>query len=198
MFDKDCNVVKNILRKNEFPPRLIDKHIKEYLNDRMSSNENDTSSDPDTPRYFKLPFLGSYSLHVDKKIKRIIKRFCNNDTSIKIIFTPFKSSRLFSTKDPIPTSLRSFVVYKFICGRCNSSYIGETTRHFNVRIKEHLGRDKQSHVYKHILSSPSCRAAWQPFFPYTVGSIINRWQYQFFVEHEIEIFAIHNPHHAHL
>ena len=31
-----------------------------------------------------------------------------------------------------------------------------------------------------------------PIYPYTVGSIINRWQYQFFIEHEIE--TVHNPH----
>ena len=36
--------------------------------------------------------------------------------------------------------------------------------------------------------------AMQIFFPYTVVIIINRWQYQFFIEHEIEIFAVHNPH----
>ena len=37
-------------------------------------------------------------------------------------------------------------------------------------------------------------AAAQIFFPYTVVIIINRWQYQVFIEHEIEIFAVHNPH----
>ena len=34
----------------------------------------------------------------------------------------------------------------------------------------------------------------QIFFPYTVVIIISRSHYQFFIEHEIEIFAVHNPH----
>ena len=41
----------------------------------------------------------------------------------------------------------------------------------------------------------------QLFFPYTAGSIINRWQYQFFTENSefpkfrnSDIFAVHNPH----
>ena len=33
----------------------------------------------------------------------------------------------------------SKVVYKYMCGRCNSSYYGETDRHFRVRAGEHIG-----------------------------------------------------------
>ena len=36
-------------------------------------------------------------------------------------------------------------------------------------------------------------AATQIFFPYTVVIIINRWQYQFFIEHEIEISSSTTP-----
>ena len=35
--------------------------------------------------------------------------------------------------------LRSNVVYKFSCGRCNASYYGETYRHLSVRVGEHSG-----------------------------------------------------------
>ena len=64
---------------------------------------------------------------------------------------------MFSAKDPVPFALKSHVVYKFVCGSCNASYIGETTRHLATRIKEHLETDKQSHVYKHLLSSSACK-----------------------------------------
>ena len=33
----------------------------------------------------------------------------------------------------------SGVVYKYTCGRCNSSYHGETDRHLKVRSGEHIG-----------------------------------------------------------
>ena len=39
----------------------------------------------------------------------------------------------------MPFNLRSNVVYKFSCGRCNATYYGETCRHLNVRVGEHLG-----------------------------------------------------------
>ena len=31
------------------------------------------------------------------------------------------------------------VVYKYTCGRCNSTYYGETDRHLKVRPGEHIG-----------------------------------------------------------
>ena len=34
--------------------------------------------------------------------------------------------------------LRSNVVYKFSCGRCNSTYYGETCQCLSVRVGEHL------------------------------------------------------------
>ena len=44
--------------------------------------------------------------------------------------TPFKIKNYFSYKDPIPDDSKSFLVYKFNCPSCRSSYIGETGRHF--------------------------------------------------------------------
>ena len=35
--------------------------------------------------------------------------------------------------------LRSNVVYKFSCGRCNATYYSETCRHLSVRVGEHSG-----------------------------------------------------------
>ena len=31
------------------------------------------------------------------------------------------------------------LLYKFTCGTCNCTYIGETKRHFDVRSHEHMG-----------------------------------------------------------
>ena len=45
----------------------------------------------------------------------------------------------FKFKDRIPYVLQSCVVYKFSCGQCSSTYIGETYRHLSTRIAEHEG-----------------------------------------------------------
>ena len=42
-------------------------------------------------------------------------------------------------KDKIPTQLYKYVVYQWICANenCNSSYIGESSRYLESRVKEH-------------------------------------------------------------
>ena len=64
---------------------------------------------------------------------------------------------MFSVKDPAPVALRSNVVYKFTCASCNSCYVGETSRHLSTCIREHLNRDRSSHIFQHLQQSEACR-----------------------------------------
>ena len=51
-----------------------------------------------------------------------------------------------------------FTVYKFKCGGCNATYVGQTGRHLHIRIHEHLGVSSitgnqiktSSSIYEHI------------------------------------------------
>ena len=36
---------------------------------------------------------------------------------------------------------------------CNSTYIGETARRIEERHKDHTGRDRNSHIYKHSIET---------------------------------------------
>ena len=55
-------------------------------------------------------------------------------------------------KDSVPGSAVSFCVYSFICS-CGARYIGRTTRHLSVRIREHHPAWLSSGVNKSIKSS---------------------------------------------
>lgn len=148
--------IKGILQKNSFPTYLVDKHIKECLDDKLMliSTEKPNS---ELPRFYKLPYIGEYSNHVSRRIKKLVSKFCVKDTRIQIIFTPFKIASCFSLKDRPLFSLKANVVYKFDCASCNASYVGETSRHLSVRINEHLQKDKSSHIYKHLNASQACK-----------------------------------------
>ena len=43
-----------------------------------------------------------------------------------------------SLKPPIEKMIRSGVVYKIICPRCNACYVGQTGRHLQARFREHI------------------------------------------------------------
>ena len=75
------------------------------------------------------------------------------------LLTPFfnRCSNFFLiTTYPIPNDLKSFLVCKFTCASCSSSYIGETCRHFKTRIEEHIKKDNKSHIFKHLHSTTTC------------------------------------------
>ena len=46
---------------------------------------------------------------------------------------------MFRFKDTVPLPLMSSLVYKYVCNRCQSVYIGKTSRHLSTRISEHMG-----------------------------------------------------------
>ena len=55
--------------------------------------------------------------------------------------------------------MKSFLVYKFTCASCSSSYIGKTC-HFKTRIEEHIKKDNKSHIFKHLHSTTTCMDAY--------------------------------------
>ena len=59
---------------------------------------------------------------------------------LRVIFqTNNRLKNYFRFKDFIPETLRSSLLYKFLCGSCTACYIGKTYRHFKVRVSEHQG-----------------------------------------------------------
>ena len=84
---------------------------------------------------------------------KLTKEFCKENVNIKLIFSSFKIKNYFSYKDPIPNDLKPFLVYKFTCASCSSSYIGKTCHHFKTRIEEHIKKDIKSHIFKHLHST---------------------------------------------
>ena len=104
------------------------------------------------------PNAGHFSVVTQKKIRHFIKRYCN-DLDFKLVFSSFKIGNMFGVKDPIPSGLRSRVVYKFACAGCSVCYVGETAQHFSTCVREHLVSDRVSHVFKHLHNSEHCRAS---------------------------------------
>ena len=132
--------LKMFSKRNSYPPFILVKIIKAYF-DKIHYNNNKVSSEVNKLRYFKLPYIGKYSEQVQKKITKLCKQYCK-ENNVKIVFTLFKISNCFSIKDAILYSLKSFLVYKFICAWCKSCYIGKTCRHLITRIDKHIKKIK--------------------------------------------------------
>ena len=111
-----------------------------------------------------LPYLGKLSLEIRNRLRKYVNKYTSN-CSLMVIFNSGRRLRnIFKFKDTLPDALQSFVVYRYSCGTCNSSYIGKTDRHRHIRWSEHLhltplrGRkskkkSKPTAVRQHILDT---------------------------------------------
>ena len=67
-----------------------------------------------------------------------------------VVFTMRKLRTVLpSLKPTVDKELRGSVVYQLKCSRCNACYVGQTSRHFCTRLKEHQSRKTQP-VYRHF------------------------------------------------
>ena len=74
-FYKDIENIKSNLIKNAYPPFLIDKFIKKYLDHQFFSNRNQLKETSDV-RYFKLLYISNLSYHIKNKLPKLRKEFC--------------------------------------------------------------------------------------------------------------------------
>ena len=146
-------------KKNLFPAHLIIRVVNRYITGTLSNQCPRGSLPLHLYFYFKLLYISHFLSSLRKNICHLIKRYCN-DLNIKLFFSSFKIGNLFGVKDPIPGGLRhgSRVVYKFACAGCNACYVGETARHFFIRVRERLSSDEASYIFKHLQNSEHCRA----------------------------------------
>ena len=128
LFHEEVVKIKHYLEKNSYSPSFVNKQVKFFLENKINEKSDTVNAINNAVKYYKLPYIGHISTDVKRKINRFCKVYCKSLSS-KIVLTPFKVANIFNVKDPIPESLKSFVVYKFVCPGCNAFYIGETTRH---------------------------------------------------------------------
>ena len=137
-FHDDVSKIKDVLKRNSYPPFILDKIIKAYF-DKIHYKK--VSFEVNKLRYFKLPYIGKYSEQVQKKLTKLCKKYYK-ENNVKIIFTSFKKNNYFSVKDATPFFSKSFLVYKFVCARFKSCYIGKNCRHFITRIHKHIKKKR--------------------------------------------------------
>ena len=95
-FHNDVTKNKETLKRNSFPPFLIDKITKSYLN-KVHSNSDQSNPESDKTRFYKLPYIGKYSEQVQKKLSKIRKQFCK-DADLKIVLLLLKLITIFQLK----------------------------------------------------------------------------------------------------
>ena len=106
-FHEDIKKLTDI-HKESFSSPFGSRVVNRYLT--LTRNECTTPvsvSDTTTNFYFKLPYVGPFSVVTQKRVHQFAKCYCNS-IDIKLVFSSFKIGDLFGVKDPIPRGLRTW------------------------------------------------------------------------------------------
>ncbi|XP_055714925.1 uncharacterized protein LOC129809142 [Phlebotomus papatasi] len=132
-----------ILRKNDFPPRVIRRILAADSSASRTVNSQ--------PAVISEPFQSlGYIPGVSEKMKKRIKQ----STEQRISFRPLERiGKFFSRlKDPVPIELQSGVVYEVPCKDCHLKYIGTTGQLLKNRLQQHK-RDCKPPIVNTLVST---------------------------------------------
>ena len=108
-FHNDIENIKSNLIKNAYPPFLIDKVIKKYLDYKFSCNQNQLKDATDV-HYIKLPYIGNLSHYIKNKLSKLCKEFCKENFNIKLVFNSFKIKNIYTPPQHALTHIILFVL----------------------------------------------------------------------------------------
>ena len=139
-----------ILTRNQYPMSFIEPIVRSTLDSLLGGSEG--LSDDESILDFsldsnacldqfddkdKFKFFINYRGKLTEKLAMSFKKL---NAPCKVIMTMKKMRyTLPSLKPVVPKMFRNNVVYKITCPRCESSYVGQTTRHLQHRFREHTG-----------------------------------------------------------
>ena len=152
---KNLEMVIQLLRDNGYPLELIFNKInlrfKKLVNTKLTHKKSNTQGDckPDnSKKYITIPYI--------KNVSEIVTSVIDKNT-FTIGYRCLNRLNRFvkAQKDKDTTTATNNVVYKIQCNDCDTSYVGQTKRKLNTRIKEQtnnikLDSSKHSVISEHI------------------------------------------------
>ena len=142
LLHKEEQHLKNALKNCKYPTWALNRIQKKIKNPGRKQTPTNRTSNNTQKSYIVVPYFSGLS----ESIKNIGRKFgvqvhCKGGTTIKNL--------LMAPKDRDPIQKQSGVIYRYHCDRvdCDEEYIGESSRTFGERFKEHL--KPPSPIYDH-------------------------------------------------
>ena len=141
-FTEEVEYLRNFIYNNSFLSDFDERQVFKSLNKiRQSPVELITVERKQFS--YPSPYFGPSSYELGKKLTKILSHsyaqiefnFSKNNFSIK---------SLFKYKDSLLDELCSNIIYKFSCGTCQGSYIGNTTKQSRISFYQQLGMSPRS------------------------------------------------------
>ena len=138
-FHHEMCFLSNFFETNGYPGHIFTNVLKSFLKKKFSSS-NTTTTVNRLPFYVKLPFISNSSCKFMKSHFTKILRPIFTHIDFKFVFLNNNTIHgLLSHKEKLPDALCSGLVYKYECGACGATYIGQTQKALQTRAGEHFG-----------------------------------------------------------
>ena len=152
--------LKMILQRNQYPQDFYDPIISKTIKNLVSPKVNQKDQEVDfTSQKSNIVKQNIFIEYRGIATDHIIKRLDSIGAPLQPVITLRKiKTCLPSLKSKIEKTLKSRVVYKIVCPGCNACYVGQTSRHFITRFKEHRYKRNQllrAHLDKCTHSTPT-------------------------------------------
>jgi hypothetical protein len=145
----NLRTIKEILVNNGFPFEVINKYINKRINELnnrpITSDSNSIDTTNTQKNFVSIPYVKGLSENICRTLRK---------RDLRVLYTvPKKMDCIIKRgKDRLKTVKRTHVVYKIDCLNCDATYIGQTKRHLETRIKEHQA-DIKKHASNHSVIS---------------------------------------------
>ena len=158
--EEEINHLKEVfVELNHYPSQLVNRTIAATLSPPSTKPPRPESA----PVKISIPYIGKPS----HQISRLLKQQAGIDTTFSTSSTINNLLQANGRKQPdTKKNNPKGVIYKIDCN-CGQSYIGETSRPVNTRIKEHQTSttklDNKSAISEHIQANPNHQIKWTDF-----------------------------------
>ena len=137
---KEFSFLAEYFYSNGYPKSLVYSQIRKFIRSTQHNEMPVQTVEPKTI-HIAFPYIGPSSEKLRAELEILIRKFFPF-IKLELIFTnPLKIGSFFQHKDVLPVHMRSSVIYKYCCSRCESGqYVGSTNRPLYMRISEHKGQ----------------------------------------------------------
>ena len=138
-FHISLDKAKRILEKNQYPPTFYEPIIRQAISDILGVPQNqDTVPESPVTSVERKPLIVQYRGKCTEEYARALHKI---SAPCVVVMTLRKLKTVLpSLKPSVDKLMKSGVVYQLTCPRCSASYVGQTGRHMQTRLKEHLQR----------------------------------------------------------
>jgi len=137
-FDQEINFLRNFFITNNYPAKLFNQVVKQYLGNIYQSRVP-VITVPKRTVYLELPFIGYHTNKLKHEVNLIMTKYYPHIQARYYFRNNFKVGSFFKKCDIPPMPLRSSVVYKYTCDCCQQFYIGSTVLQMFRRYSAHQG-----------------------------------------------------------